>query len=368
MKIDQIELHHINLEMARPFETSFGHFVDRHLVVLKIYSDLGICYSEAPSLVGPFYSYETTQTTLHILRDYIAPSVLHKEVNNIEELHENMRFIRGHNIAKSALDTAFYHLAAANEKKSLSQYLGGSLSYIDAGISIGIEGDIDALFTVIDQSIQKKYKRVKIKIKPGWDIKIVEEIRKNFGDIPLMVDANSAYTLDDFEMFKKMDKFNLLMIEQPLGYDDIYEHSILQKQIQTPICLDESIESVADAKLALEIGACKVINIKLSRVGGIFPSILIHDLCEAHGVPVWSGGMFESAIGKADSTALCTLPNFKLPADIAPSDRYFKKDIVRSGLTLKDGQIRVPINVGLGVEVDDETLKEVAVEPIVTIR
>jgi len=368
MRFQRIELRHVKLQLVDPFETSFGRFTERHLVILKVFSDIGTCYAEAPSLIGPFYSYETTQTTLHILRDFIAPTLVKREIDSIEDLHRNLAFVRGHNIAKSGVDTAFYHLMAAYEGKSLSCYLGGIRLAIDVGISIGIQENLDALLERVDWALGKKYRRIKIKIKPGWDLEPVRLIRQQFGDISLMVDANSAYTLDAVDLFKQMDRYNLLMIEQPLGFDDIYEHSLLQKQIQTPICLDESIETVADARIAVEIGACRIINIKLSRVGGLYPAIQIHDLCQTRDIPVWSGGMVESAIGKADSVALCTLPNFRLPADIAPSDRYFIRDLVSSGLVLEEGRIQIPTGLGVGLEVDEEFLEEASVEAPIVIE
>lgn len=366
MKFERFELCHIKLPLVHPFETKFGHFTERHLVIIKAFSNIGVCYAESPSLIGPFYSYETTQTTLHILKDFIAPTLLNQDVRSIEELHQRLAFIRGHNIAKSAVDTAFYYLTAAHEGKSLAQYLGGTRSAVDVGISIGIQENLEKLLERVDWALGESYRRIKIKIKPGWDLEPVRLIREQFGDISLMVDANSAYTLEDVDLFKQMDRYDLLMIEQPLGFDDIYEHSLLQKQIQTPICLDESIETVADAKVAVGIGACRIINIKLSRVGGIYPSIQIHDLCQKNGIPVWSGGMVESAIGKATCTALATLPNFTLPADISPSDRWFTRDIVSSGLVLEDGQILVPTGLGVGLEIQKRFLEDARVaEPIV---
>jgi O-succinylbenzoate synthase len=366
MKFQRFELRHIKLDLTRPFETSFGRFTDRHLVIIKAFSDIGECYSEAPSLHVPFYSYETTQTTIHVLKDFIIPALLQKEIRDIEELHQLMEFVRGHNIAKSGIDTAFYHLMSSYQGKTLAQYLGGTRKAVDVGISLGIEDNMDQLLEQVELALNKSYKRIKIKIKPGWDIEPIRQIRQHFADVPLMADANSSFTLEHIDLFKQIDSYGLMMIEQPLGYDDIYEHSLLQRQIETPICLDESIETVSDAKLAVGIKACKVINIKLSRVGGIYPAMKIHNICMENGVPVWSGGMVESAIGKADCTALSTLPNFKLPGDISPSDRFFKKDIVSSGLVLKQGCISVPSGLGMGLNIDEKTLEEVTVEsPIV---
>ena len=367
MKFERFELYHVKLQMRVPFETSFGRFTERHLVISKVYSDIGVTYAEAPSLYGPFYSYETTYTVLHVLRDFIIPYIIDKEISTIQDLHKYMGFVRGHNIAKSAIDTAFYHLMSAYHGKPLSQYIGGVRERIDVGISIGVKSSLAKLKERVAWALDNGYKRIKIKIKPGWDLAPIRMIRQEFGDIPLMVDANSAYTLQDVDLFKEIDSYNLLMIEQPLAYDDIYEHSLLQREIQTPICLDESIESVSDAKLAVSIGACRVINIKLSRVGGIYPSIVIHDLCQRHNIPVWAGGMFESAIGKADSAALATLPNFLFPADIAPSDRYFVEDLVFQGLSMKDGTIYVPQGVGLGLDINEDFLNQACVAPPLVI-
>jgi len=362
MKIERIEIRHIRLEHAEPFETSFGRFTERDLVILKVFTDLGTTQAEAPSLIGPYYTYETTQTTIHVIRDFIAPAILGRQIDSVEALYAAMKFVRGHNIAKSALDTAWFHLNAAHTGQSLSHYLGGNRDYIEVGISIGIHPDLDALVQQVDRALKTGYSRIKIKIKPGWDIEPVKELRKTFGNIPLMVDANSAYKLTDATLFKSLDPFELLMIEQPLGFDDIYEHSQLQAQIATPVCLDESIDSVADAEAALALKACRVINIKLSRVGGLLPAKRIHDLCQAAGIPVWCGGMFESAIGQADCIALASLPNFTLPGDIAPSERYFKRDLISPFIVLEDGRVRVPTSPGLGFEVDENFLEECTLE------
>ena len=374
MKIERIELRHIVLELPQPFITSFGTTTERHLIILKVFSDIGVCFAESSPREEPDYSYETIQTVLHVLEDFIAPIILNRVIRTIEELHSLLKKIRGHHMAKSGVETAFYHLLSAREGKSLAQYLGGTRTAINVGISLGIPSRVggksahEELLGKVGSALEKQYKRIKIKIKPGWDLEPVRIIRERFGEIPLMVDANSAYSLQDADIFKEMDQYNLLMIEQPLAEDDIYEHSLLQKRIRTPICLDESIESVTDARLAVEIGACQIINIKLCRVGGIYPSIQIHDLCQERGIPVWSGGVFESGIGKADSTALCTLPNFKLPADIAPSDRYFIRDIVSTSLVLEDGQIKVPTAPGVGIDVDERVLEKVTVLPLKILK
>ncbi|MCL4486944.1 MAG: o-succinylbenzoate synthase [Chloroflexi bacterium] len=362
MRIHTIELRHICLEHAEPFKTSFGRFTERHLVILQLCTDIGTTYCEAPSLIGPYYTYETTQTTIHIVRDFLAPALLRREINSITELHDAMAFVRGHNITKSAFDTGWYHLSAANAGQSLGHYLGGTRDHIDVGISVGIQPDLEALVRYVDRSLAAGYSRIKIKIEPGWDVKPVRELRRAFGNIPLMVDANSAYRLSDIEVFQALDPFALLMIEQPLGYDDIYEHSKLQARIETPICLDESINTVANAQEAIAMKACRVINIKLSRVGGLLPAKTIHDMCRDVGIPVWCGGMFESAIGQSDCIALASLPNFKLPADIGPSERYFKKDLISPFIRLEGGRVRVPTAAGLGFQIDEAFLEECTVE------
>ncbi|MDQ6700982.1 MAG: o-succinylbenzoate synthase [Acidobacteriota bacterium] len=367
MKIEKIELRHIRLEHAEPFETSFGRFTERHLVILKVFTDIGTTHCEAPSLIGPYYTYETTQTTMHIIRDFIAPALLDRAVDSIEALNDAIAFVRGHNIAKSALDTAWFHLSAAHAGLSLSRFLGGTRDFIEVGISVGIQPDLDTLVRYVERSLKAGYARIKIKIKPGWDIEPVRILRQTFGNIPLMVDANSAYRLSDMGVFQALDPFELLMIEQPLGFDDIYDHSKLQGQIATPICLDESINTVADAQVALELGACRVINIKLSRVGGLMPAKKIHDMCQDSGIPVWCGGMFESAIGQADCIALASLPNFKFPADIAPSKRYFKRDLIKPFITLEGGRVKVPTAAGLGFPIDEDVLEECTVEKEVLV-
>jgi O-succinylbenzoate synthase len=368
MKIDKIELRHIRLEHAEPFETSFGRFTERHLVILKVFADIGTTHCEAPSLIGPYYTYETTQTTMHIIKDFIASALLDRDIGSIEALHKAMGFVRGHNITKSAFDTAWFHLNSAHAGQSLSRYLGGTRDFIDVGISVGIQPDLDALVRYVNRSLDAGYSRIKIKIKPGWDIEPVKILRRTFGNIPLMVDANSAYQLSDVDVFRALDHFELLMIEQPLGFDDIYEHSKLQAQLATPICLDESINTVANAQEALALGACRVINIKLSRVGGLMPARKIHDMCQDTGIPVWCGGMFESAIGQADCIALASLPNFKFPADIAPSERYFKRDLISPFIALESGRVKVPTGTGLGFQIDEGVLEECTVEKDVLLK
>jgi o-succinylbenzoate synthase len=364
MKIDKLEIIHIKLPLRHFFETSFGKFTHRHLIILKGYSNQTIVYGEAPALIGPFYTSETIETVMHILKDFIGPKVVGKDFKSIEDVHKAMGFVRGNNIAKSGIDTLFYNLMSIEKGVSLSKLIGGTIQNIESGVSIGIQESIPKLLDRIQMFLDIGYKRIKIKIKPGWDINVLEAIRKKFPEIKLMVDANSAYTLDDINTIKKFDKYNLLMIEQPLDDDDIIDHAKIQKQIKTPICLDESICSLDDARKAIELNSCKIINIKLARVGGLLPAIKIHNFCREKNIPVWCGGMLESGIGEAFAIALASLPGFTLAGDVAPSDRYLKEDIIKPLIEIKDGLIAVPDKPGLGFIVDENKLKKYTVERI----
>jgi len=366
MKLKSIELLHINLPLRDIFETSFGKFHDRHLVILKGISEEGLTvYGEAPALEGPFYSYETTKTTIHILKDFLAKEITNKDFKDIESVHKAMEFVRGHNIAKSGIDTLFYHLQSLQANKSLAKIIGGERKSIESGISIGIQSSIEELLKKIQQSLDRGYKRIKIKIKRGWDIEVVKKVREVYPDILLMVDANSDYTLKDIPLLKQLDQFNLMMIEQPFSEEDIVDHSKLQKVMKTPICLDESICSLDDARVAIETNACKIINIKIARVGGLLPAIQIHDFCKENNIKVWCGGMLESGIGQAFAIALASLPNFSVPGDVAPSDRYFTEDIIDPPIKLDHGEIKVPAIPGLGFNVDEKKIEKYLIERII---
>ena len=362
MRIEQIELRQIRLHLTQPFETAVSRLTERDLIIVKLVTDQGVSYGEAPSFDNPSYTPETNGTNIHVISDFIAPALLRREVNSAEELHQILAFIRGHHMAVSAFDTAIHHLLAEQRGQSLSAFLGGTQAFIESGISLGIQKTPDALVGRVSQALNEGFRRIKIKIKPGWEIGPVRALRAAFGDIPLMVDANSAFTLDDAPLFQKLDEFHLLMIEQPLGFDDIYQHSKLQAQISTPVCLDESIESVADCEAALALGACKIINIKFARVGGLLPAVKIHNICQEHGIPVWCGGMVESALGQADALALASLPDFQFAADIAPSERYFAQDVIKPFVTMEEGRIAVPSGPGLGFVVDEEFLEEATLQ------
>jgi o-succinylbenzoate synthase len=352
VRIERIELRLLRLPLVRFFETSFGRVHDRSFVLVAVEENgargLGECVADAT----PFYSYETTRTAWHIIADFIAPLVLGREFQHPREIYPALDRIRGHNMAKAAVEMAAWDLFARQQGQPLSAVLGGARSSIESGASIGIQDSLEELAERVEVERAAGYRRIKIKIKPGWDIAAVELIRARFGDVPLMVDANAAYRLCDAAHLAALDRFDLMMIEQPLGYDDVRDHARLQARLRTPICLDESLHSVHTAEEAIEIGACKVINIKPGRVGGFEPSIRIHDAAARHAVPVWHGGMLESGIGRAHNIHLSTLPNFTLPGDVAASRRYYAPDLIDPEIDVRpDGTIPVPHGPGIGVHV-----------------
>jgi O-succinylbenzoate synthase len=356
MKIQQIELRIVEIPYIHPFETSFGREEKNQEVIVRLKSDSVEGIGECVALDSPYYSYETVTTEWHILEDFIIPEVKTREFNTPEDLQEIFKRIRGHPMAKAGIEEAFYDLFAKIKNMSLSAFLGGTNPTIDSGVSIGIDS-LDVLMDTISKRWEEGYKRIKIKIKPGWDVAVVRKIRKEFGDIPLMVDANAAYTLEDRAVIKELDQCNLMMIEQPLGYDDLYDHAVLQKELTTPVCLDESIKSVKDAELALNLGSCRIINIKHGRVGGLLQAKKIHDLCVAKNVPVWAGGMLEFGIGRATNVALASLEGFCLPNDISATDRYYREDITEPFTLNKDGTITVPQNPGIGIKILEDKLE-----------
>ncbi len=362
MRIERVELRHIRLPLVHPFQTSFGVQAERDLIIVKAHADGLVGWGESASMAAPLYSYETTETCWHILRDFAVPWVLGQDIADAGELVARLAPIRGHNMAKMGLEAAFWDLLARREGVSLSRKLGGTRARIESGVSIGIQPTMEALLERIAAFVDKGYRRIKIKIKPGWDVDVVRRVRQAFPDVPLMADANSAFTLDDVGVFQRMDEFDLMMIEQPLGYDDIADHARLQAQIRTPLCLDESIHTPEHARWAIELGACRIINIKPGRVGGLYQARRIHDICQEHGLPVWCGGLLESGIGRAHNVALASLPNFRLPGDISASERYYRQDVVHPPFTVAaDGTMAVPTGPGIGVEVDEERLEAVTV-------
>jgi O-succinylbenzoate synthase len=354
VRIERIELRLLRLPLVRFFETSFGRIHDRPFILVFVEGDglsgVGECVAEA----NPYYSSETTATAWHIIERFIAPAVLGREFAHPRELFPALRGIRGHNMAKAAVEMATWDLFARQQDRPLCRVLGGSEALIAggvaSGVSIGIQDSIDQLLERVQVELAAGYRRIKLKIKPGWDVAAAKAVRDRFGDVPLMVDANAAYRLDDAPHLARLDAFELMMIEQPLDYDDVLDHARLQEQIRTPICLDESLHSVKAAGEAIAAGACRIINIKPGRVGGHAESIAMHDLAVAHGIPVWHGGMLESGIGRAHNIHLCTLPGFRLPGDVAASSRYFAPDLIDPEITVRlDGSIAVPSAPGIGV-------------------
>lgn len=367
MTIKKITLQKVEIPIITSFTTGFGTVSKRPTVIVKVESEEGsIGYGEAAALPFPNYNPETADTCMLVLKDYIAPLVLNKEFENIEKLMDILKQIKNHNFAKTGLETAVWMLFALKKNKSLKEILGGTQNKIAVGESIGIKDSIEETLEEVKLRLDQDFRRTKIKIKPGWDIQLVEAIREKFGDIDLMVDANSSYTLNDIETLKKMDNFDLTMMEQPLADDAIIDHSILQKQIKTPVCLDESIHSVEDARRAIYIGACKIINIKPGRVGGLLESKKIHDYCQKNGIGVWCGGMLETGIGRAFNIAVASLPNYIYPADMSPVNFFYEDDLVKDSFAVdKEGFITVPIKVGLGFEVDEEKLEKYTTEKVV---
>ena len=362
MRIERIELRHVKLVLVAPFVTSMGVETDEEHIIVRVDADGVTGWGESVVEGTPFYSYETTETAWHILRDFLIPAVLGKEISSVADAIALGARVRGHMMAKAGLESALWDAFAKAQGVSLSRLLGGTRERIDVGVSIGIQPSPADLVKKVTGYLEEGYRRIKIKIAPGSDLEYVRAVRREYPDILFQVDANSAYELSDVEIFRAMDGYGLLLIEQPLAHDDIYDHSKLQRELKTPICLDESIHSVADARAALELKSCRVINIKPGRVGGFTESRLIHDLCASQHIPVWHGGMLESGIGRAGNVALASLPNFTLPGDISASKRYYREDIVEPAFEVaRDGTMAVPTGPGIGVEVVPERLERVTV-------
>lgn len=362
MKIERIELHLIELPFVHPFETSFGRETARRCLLVSVHGDGVTGWGECTAGNGPWYASETVETAWHILRDFLIPAVLGQEVQAPGDVVERFCRVRGHQMARAALENAVWDALAQEHRISLARMLGGAAERkeVAVGVSVGIEPTIDLLLEQIEQFVAAGYRRVKLKITPGWDVAVVRCVRERWPELPLQVDANSAYTLHDVPVFHELDQFGLLMIEQPLHYEDIVEHAQLQAYLETPLCLDESIHSLEHARWALDIDACRVINIKVGRVGGLTAACAIHHLCAARHIPVWCGGMLETNIGRAVNVALAALPNFTLPGDISASARYYERDVAAPDFVLQAGSsLRVPTAPGLGVTVLPERLEAV---------
>lgn len=362
MKIEKITIRHLKMAMKAPFQTSFGTIHEKELLLLEVKDVAGtIGWGETVAFVAPWYTEETLKTTWHMLEDFLMPTLLHKEIAHPDEVSELFAPIRRNCMAKASIEGAIWDIYAQQTKQSLAHALGGNKDLIEVGVSVGIQSSVEKLIECIKKHIQTGYKRVKVKIKPGYDVEVIRAIRREFPELPLMADANSAYTLDDIDILQQLDEFNLLMIEQPLAVDDIVDHAKLQKQLKTPICLDESITSLEDARKAIELGSCGVINVKIGRVGGLTEARKIHDLCKEKGIPVWCGGMLEAGIGRAHNVALTSLANFVLPGDTAGSDHYWYEDIIQPEVVVEDGFIRVPQAIGIGYTPNIDVIEKLTI-------
>jgi O-succinylbenzoate synthase len=363
VKIASIELREIRLPLIHFFETSFGRTTERRILLVRARDADGTeGWGECTAGEGPFYSEEWVESAWPVIRDYLAPMTLKLEVDHASEVSALMRAVRGNRMAKAAIETACWDIQARRAGVPLWQLLGGVREEIACGVSIGIQETVEALLDKIGSELAAGYQRIKIKIKPGWDASIVERVRAGFPGIQLMVDANSAYTLDEAPLFQEMDEYDLMMVEQPLAYDDMVDHARLQAQIKTPVCLDESIRSSEDARKAIEMGACRIVNVKLGRVGGHSEARKVEAACRVKNVPVWCGGMLESGIGRAHNIALATLEGFTLPGDVSASARYWEEDVIEPPVTVSaHGTIAAPTAPGIGFEIKQKRIDALTV-------
>ncbi|WHX99695.1 o-succinylbenzoate synthase [Neobacillus sp. DY30] len=361
MRIDQIKLRVISMPLKSPFHTHLGTVTTREGIIVEVIDSTGISgYGEGVAFSTPWYTEETVATSLHILSDVLIPLLKKSEIEHPEDAAILFQSIRRNHMAKAALEMAIWDLYAKLSSASLSKVIGGTRSEIASGVVIAANSLPSAL-NQIEKYLEEGYQRFKIKISPGHDYSLLEEIRRHHPELPIMADANSAYTLNDIDRLKALDDFNLMMIEQPLASDDIIEHSLLQKDIRTPICLDESIVSFHDAKNAIEIGSCKIINIKAGRVGGLYEAKRIHNYCLDRGIEVWCGGMIEFGISRAHNIALASLPGFTIPGDISASNRFWEEDIITPEVSVNNGFVSVPETPGIGFGINAKRLKETTV-------
>jgi O-succinylbenzoate synthase len=364
MRIERVELRKIHLPYVLPFETSGWRELGRYPVIVRIEADGLVGWGESVVGTHPFYSEESTDTVFIILQKYLAPMLLEAELGRAEDVTPAFAKVRGNRFAKAGLEFATWDLFAKAAGKSVAQLLGGTRDRVEVGVSVGVQPDIDTLLQVVGDYLNDGYRRIKLKIKPGWDIEPTRAVRETWPDLKLQVDANSIYRLEDGPHLAKLDEFDLLLIEQPLAHDDIFDHAKLKPMLQSPLCLDESIVSPEHARWAIEMEACDIINIKPGRIGGLADSVRIHDLAMAAGMPVWHGGMLETGIGRYFNVALASLPNFVLPGDISANDRYYARDIVTNPFTLnqEDSTLTVPDTPGSGAIVDEDFLDDVTLE------
>ena len=362
MHIERIELRYIQIPLKHHFETSFIRTFQRDTILVTVWADGVEGWGESPVENGPYYSPETVETAWYVQRDFLVPMLLGQRLDTAAEAFDHMALVRGHNMAKTGLEEALWDVEAQQKGVSIAKLLGSSRPQIETGVSVGIQDTLDELLRQVEGYLSQGYRRIKVKIKPGWDVNVVQALRERWADILLMVDANSAYSLEDADHLALLDDFDLMMIEQPLAHDDIYQHSLLQSRLRTPICLDESIHTPAHALAALELGSCRIINIKPGRVGGLAQARHIHDLCLERGADVWCGGLLEVGVGRAHNVAIASLPGYTLPGDVSASERYFERDVVEPPFCLNpDGTMDVPQGPGIGVAVDRGFVDQVTV-------
>jgi len=362
IRLERIVLREVRMPLVQFFETSFGRTTGRKIVLVEAVCEGVSGWGEVTAGEHPFYNEEWTESAWLILRDYAGPRVLDRALESANDVGPLLARIRGHHMACGGLEAAVWDLEARLLNRPLWEHIGGARKEIGCGVSIGIQDTVPQLLEKIERELAAGYQRIKMKIKPGWDADVVREVRRRFPMIKLMVDANSAYTLADADHLKRLDEFHLMMIEQPLAHDDIIDHAALQAKLDTPICLDECIRSARHAEQAIRLRACRIINVKLGRVGGFREAKRVHDVAQAAGVPVWCGGMLESGVGRAHNVALSTLPNFVLPGDVSASERYWARDLITPPVEVTPcGSILVRDGPGFGYALDHELMREITV-------
>lgn len=355
MKISQVELYQLAMPLVTPFVTSYGVVKDKSLYLVEVVDEDGKKgYGELEAFAVPDYTEETSETAYLILKHHLIPLLKDKEMKHPREVRSLFSCIRGNEMAKASIESAIWDLYGKREKRSLTSLFGGSQQAIDVGVSIGIQKNKEILLEIVSEYVEAGYKRVKLKIKPGFDKEPIEAVRQRYPDLILMADANSAYTRADIMLLKELDQYQLAMIEQPFGVRDFLDHAWLQKQVQTRICLDENIRSLSDVQLAVALGSCQAVNLKFSRVGGLTEALEVIDYCGEQGLLVWCGGMLEAGVGRAHNLALAARPEFVFPGDISQTNRYFDSDILIQDFSFKNGKMSVPQGVGIGVEIDFE--------------
>jgi O-succinylbenzoate synthase len=360
MRVDRVELRWVSMPLSAPFETSFARETDKDCLLVRVFGEGFEGWGEVVAMKEPLYNEETLKTCWHLLEDLLIPLLLSRAWASVEEWCEATRHVRRNYMARAGLEAALWDLYSQCQGRSLSSLWGGVRSRVEVGISLGIEASLGELLPQVEAGLIEGYRRIKLKIKPGWDLEPVAEVRRRWPELVLQVDANSAYRLGDASHLARLDEFGLLLVEQPLEHDDIVDHATLARMVRTPICLDESIDSVEQCRRALQLGSAAIINIKPGRVGGYCASRAIHSFCSEQGVPCWVGGMLETGVGRLQNLALASLPNFTLPGDISASKRYFERDIIDPEVVLEsDGCVRVPEVPGVGQFLDWPTLERV---------